>query len=44
VKLAGRSQTQIKDLLSGDLIDGAHIRLQPMIPVLLDLGASSDLL
>jgi hypothetical protein len=37
VKLAGGPQTQIKDLLSGAPVDGAHIRLRPMVPVLLDL-------
>ena len=37
MKLAWGPQTQIKDLLSGDLVDGTHLRLRPMVPVLLDL-------
>jgi hypothetical protein len=38
VKLAGSPRAQIKDVLSGNLVDGARIRLEPRKPVLLDLS------
>ena len=41
VKLSGGPRKQFKDLLSGNLVDGTHIRLEPMVPVLLDLGAAA---
>ena len=41
VKVAGtQSKDRCKDLLSGAAVDGGRLRLQPMVPVLLDLGAS----
>jgi len=41
VKLAGATQPQVKDLLSGNRYAGAHLQLEPMVPVLLDLGAET---
>lgn len=41
VKLAGGPQTPITDLLSGNRVDGTHLRLEPMKPVLLNLSTLS---
>ena len=42
VKLAGEPQTQIKDLLSGNIAENTRIHLEPMVPVLLDLGPTGE--
>jgi hypothetical protein len=42
VKLAGEPQTQIKDLLSGNMAESTRIHLKPMVPVLLDLGPTGE--
>ena len=42
VKLAGRPPAQIKDLLSENMGESTRIHLEPMVPVLLDLGPTGE--
>ena len=41
VRLSGIIPKQVTDLLSGNRVDCANIRLDPMVPVLLDLGKNA---